>query len=169
VTAPADGSEAAAGEAREGALTALALAWRDVLAAERRLRARDGQRPGELSMAHLRALGALAEGDGPLPAGRIAAAADLTAASVTQMLDGLEEHGFVRRSRSESDRRLVMVSLTEAGRERLEAKRREFRTRWRRVMEDLGDDELRAGALVMARVHALLEDYCAERPPPDGR
>ena len=148
-------------EAREEALTQLALAWRDVLAAERRLRARDRQRPDELSMAHFRALGALAEEE-RLPAGRIAAAADLTPASVTQMLDGLEARGLVVRSRSDEDRRVVMVSLTDAGRERLEAKRREFRARWREVMGHLSDEELAAGALVMARLHALLEGYCRE-------
>jgi DNA-binding MarR family transcriptional regulator len=147
---------------REAALSALALAWRDVLAAERRLRAYDNQRPDELSMAHFRALGALAEEE-PLPAGRIAAAADLTAASVTQMLDGLEARGLVRRTRSDADRRLVMVSLTEAGRERLEAKRSDFRVRWREAMGHLSDEELAAGALVMARLHALIEGYCRER------
>ncbi|MDX6644323.1 MAG: MarR family transcriptional regulator, organic hydroperoxide resistance regulator [Miltoncostaeaceae bacterium] len=152
----------AAEEGREAALTALALAWRDVLAAERRLRAHDSQRPDELSMAHLRALGALGEQE-PLPAGRIAAAADLTAGSVTQMLDALEARGLVRRTRSDEDRRLVMVSLTDAGRERLEAKRREFRARWRDAMGHLSDEELAAGQLVMARLHALIEGYCRER------
>jgi len=149
------------GDAREEALTRLAVAWRDVLAAERRLRARDRQRPDELSMAHFRALHALAEEE-PLPAGRIAAEADLTPASVTQMLDGLEARGLVVRSRSGEDRRVVMVSLTDAGRQRLESKRREFRARWREVMGHLSDEELAAGALVMARLHALLEDYCRE-------
>ncbi len=49
-------------------------------------------------------------------AGQLAKAADLTPASVTAMLDGLEQRGMVQRRRSEQDRRVVFVSLTPAGR-----------------------------------------------------
>jgi MarR family transcriptional regulator, organic hydroperoxide resistance regulator len=123
--------------------------------AERRLRAHDCLRPDELSFAHLRALGAL-EGEEEMPAGRLAAAADLAPGSVTQMLDALEERGMVRRIRSATDRRVVMVALTDAGRERVAARRAAFRARLREALEDVDASELAAGERVLERLASLL-------------
>jgi DNA-binding MarR family transcriptional regulator len=53
---------------------------------------------------------------GPLSAGEIARHSGLATASVTNLIDRLEEKGFVRRVRDESDRRRVLV---EPVRERL--------------------------------------------------
>jgi MarR family transcriptional regulator, organic hydroperoxide resistance regulator len=161
-------------DAREEALERLALAWREMAVAERRLRAYDGQRRDELSFAHMRALGALEDGE-EMSAGRLAAAADLAPGSVTQMLDALEERGMVRRTRSAADRRVVMVALTEAGRERVAARRAAFRERLRQALTDLDASELAAGERVLERLARLLrglastelagEDGSAEEPP----
>jgi DNA-binding MarR family transcriptional regulator len=139
----------------EPALERLALAWREMVVAERRLRAHDGQRRDELSFAHLRALGAL-EDEEEMSAGRLAAAADLAPGSVTQMLDALEERGMVRRTRSDADRRVVMVALTQAGRERVAARRAGFRARLREALSDLDASQLAAGERVLGRLAALL-------------
>jgi DNA-binding MarR family transcriptional regulator len=53
---------------------------------------------------------------GPLSAGEIARHSGLATASVTNLIDRLEEKGFVRRTRDASDRRRVLV---EPVRERL--------------------------------------------------
>ena len=45
----------------------------------------------------------------------LALTADLAPATVTQMLDSLEAAGLVERGRSQSDRRVVLISLTERG------------------------------------------------------
>lgn len=45
----------------------------------------------------------------------------VTSGAITQRLDRLEERGLVRRSPSDSDRRSVLVSLTGAGRELVDA------------------------------------------------
>jgi DNA-binding MarR family transcriptional regulator len=142
-------------DGREEAIERLALAWREVVVAERRLRAHDCQHPDELSFAHLRALGAL-EGEEEMSAGRLAAAADLAPGSVTQMLDALEERGMVRRARSATDRRVVMVALTDAGRERVAARRAAFRARLREVLTDLDASELASGERVLGRLATLL-------------
>ena len=48
---------------------------------------------------------------GPLTAGELARATGLTTASITGVLDRLEEGGFVRRERDPKDRRRVIVTL----------------------------------------------------------
>lgn len=139
-------------------LEALGVAFRELLAAERRLRGRDsGRGPGVLSMAHFRALGVLAE-QGPLPAGHIATAANITPASVTQMLDHLEAEGLVRRERSAEDRRVVVVSLTAEGETRYESKRAAFKDRWEAMFGDLSPAEQAAGVHVLQRLTGMLDD-----------
>jgi DNA-binding transcriptional ArsR family regulator len=51
---------------------------------------------------------------GPLTAGELARATGLTTASITGVLDRLEEGGFVRRERDAHDRRRVVVHLDPA-------------------------------------------------------
>ena len=53
---------------------------------------------------------------GPLTMSEIARVLQLKLSSVTAVVDKLEEKHFVRRARSERDRRLVRVELTAAGR-----------------------------------------------------
>jgi DNA-binding MarR family transcriptional regulator len=48
---------------------------------------------------------------GPMTAGELARATGLTTASITGVLDRLEEGGFVRRDRDPKDRRRVIVNL----------------------------------------------------------
>ncbi len=55
--------------------------------------------------------------DGAVSVGKIARGILLTQATVTGILDRLERRNFVRRQRSEVDKRQVLVSLTDAGRE----------------------------------------------------
>lgn len=53
---------------------------------------------------------------GPLAQHEISDRLDFERAHVVRFVDRLEKHGFVRRDRSQSDRRQVVVSLTEEGR-----------------------------------------------------
>jgi DNA-binding MarR family transcriptional regulator len=48
-------------------------------------------------------------------AGDLAEALDLSTGAMTNRIDGLEERGLVRRERAATDRRSVLVSLTEKG------------------------------------------------------
>ena len=143
------------------ALDALRVAFVELLGAERRLRGREGQRPGELSLSHYRMLTFLL--DSPrLPAGRLAAAADLAPASATQMLDLLEKRGMVARERDPQDRRVVVVTRTPEGRRLTQDRRAEFRALWAEVMHDLDEEQLALGVDVLERVSRLLE-LLAER------
>jgi DNA-binding MarR family transcriptional regulator len=59
-------------------------------------------------------------------------AAQLTPATVTQMLDHLAASGHVRRTRSSTDRRVVVTALTAQGEEKVRAKRTLWQQRWKR-------------------------------------
>jgi DNA-binding MarR family transcriptional regulator len=57
--------------------------------------------------------------EGPVPAGRLAAATGLTTAAITTAIDRLERAGYARRVRDPQDRRRVLVELTAKTRERI--------------------------------------------------
>lgn len=146
------------------ALTELGLAFRHVFRTLSRLRGRDTHLAGEeLSHAQFELLIELDE-RGALPAGELAAAARLTPATVTQMLDHLAESGHVERVRSETDRRVVVSRLTEQGRAKIEAKRAAWQGRWQAALGDISDRDLRAAARVLRRLGEMFdtpaEDAC---------
>jgi DNA-binding MarR family transcriptional regulator len=139
----------------------LGRAFRRVFRSLSRLRGRDTHLAGsELSQAQFELLIELDE-RGELSAGELAAAARLTPATVTQMLDHLAVSGHVERVRSESDRRVVVSRLNAQGRAKIEAKREAWRGRWEAALEGVGAQELRAATRVLERLGAMLED-----PPP---
>jgi len=124
-------------------------------AAQRRLRSRD-TKAGGLSIAQWHLLRQLAEND-ELPAGKLAAGADLTPASATQMLDHLAEQGWVERVRSDSDRRVVLNRLTPDGHQRFAAKQREIEGRWRDALSDIPAEQLQQAARVLRRMAEVLD------------
>ena len=70
----------------------------------------------DLNPVDLRCLDWLTEG--PLSASRLAEATGLSAAATTAMIDRLEKKGFVRRRKHETDRRQVLVEMTDEGQAR---------------------------------------------------
>jgi DNA-binding MarR family transcriptional regulator len=140
-----------------GALGDLREAFGTLLGAERRLRGRDQHREAEgLTIAQVRALFAL-DGREPATAGDIAEAARLSPAAVSGMLDELERDGIVTRVRSDSDRRRVLVTLTDEGRDLLKKRRRLWVKRWESALEDVPERDLAAAAEVMRRIGTLLD------------
>jgi DNA-binding MarR family transcriptional regulator len=126
-------------------------------AAQRRMRSRDA-RGGGMSFAQWHLLRRLAECD-ELPAGKLAAEADLTPASVTQMLDHLAELSLVERVRSDTDRRVVLNRLTPAGREHFERKQAQIEKRWRDALSDLSSAQLGQAAQVLRRMADVLDSF----------
>lgn len=57
---------------------------------------------------------------GPQTVGRLAELEQVTAPAITRLVTALEEQGLVTRTRSHTDRRVVTVAATRAGRRRLE-------------------------------------------------
>jgi DNA-binding MarR family transcriptional regulator len=147
---------------RAETLEELGRAFKAALAAVRQLRGRETHRPGTLSHAQYGLLFGLAEG-GSLSVRQLALSADLSAATVTQMLDGLAAAGLVDRVRSAEDRRVVLSSLTERGEALVAERRARYEPRWRAALEEFSDAELESAAAVLNRLHDLFDEL-AEQP-----
>jgi len=136
----------------------LRAALNELLGAERRLRSRDRRGPHGLTLSEVRALMALARGDDEaVTAGALAREADLNPATVTALLDSLEERGIATRRRAEDDRRRVVVSLTEHGRAVLDEATARWQARLDEALADVSADELRAAARVLRRLARLFD------------
>jgi DNA-binding MarR family transcriptional regulator len=140
---------------RTATLEALRSAFIELMGAERRLRGRSAHKAGDFSAMEIRALFQLGK-DPETTAGCLARQADVSPATMTAMLDHLEKDGMVARRRSETDRRQVIVSLTDRGRELLDAKRASWQQHWSEMLSHHSEDELQAAARVMRDVAALL-------------
>jgi len=132
----------------------LGIAFKRAMAAVRRLRGRETQRLEQISFAQYGLLFGLA-GARELSARELADHADLSPATVAQMLEHLETAGLVTRTRSEQDRRIVLSSLTEQGAELVARRHRQMEPRWQAALSEFTDDELDAAARVLDR----LADY----------
>jgi DNA-binding MarR family transcriptional regulator len=137
-------------------LDELRAAFGELMGAERRLRGRDPRRPGELSHGQVRALVQLAK-DEEIPAGSLAKRADLSPGAMTTMLDHLEAAGMITRRRSETDRRQVIVALTETGREAVAAKKALWERLWHERLAEHSDEELLAATRVIHTIAGLLD------------
>nr|WP_255426453.1 MarR family transcriptional regulator [Pseudonocardia sp. C8] len=100
---------------------------------------------------------------GPLPVGVIARQAGIAQPTVTRMINGLERQGVVRRIPGEHDDRVVLVELTEAGRELWEAKYALLR-HWQRDSLLRFPAEQRADVVaVLSRLVEIIEEQIAEK------
>jgi DNA-binding MarR family transcriptional regulator len=124
-----------------------------MVTAMRRLRGRQTHpsRAGKLSYAQYGLLFGLGERD-QLSVRELAERAELTPATVTQMLEGLEAVGLVSRQRSDEDRRVVLISLSEGGRKTLSERKAELESRWRDSLAGFSDEQLLTAAAVLDRL-----------------
>jgi MarR family transcriptional regulator, organic hydroperoxide resistance regulator len=143
----------------------LGRAFKGAVRALRQLRSRETRCPGELSDAQYGLLFGLREHE-VLPTSELALLADLSPATVTGMLDGLESSGLVTRVRSERDRRVVLTSLTERGRALVDERHARFAPRWDAALAEFSDDELRVAAAVLDRMRQTFADLRPGADPP---
>jgi DNA-binding MarR family transcriptional regulator len=94
-------------------------------------------------------------GTGEASARELAERADLTPATVTQMLDHLEAAGLVQRTRSAEDRRVVLSALTELGAGVVAKRQALMEPRWQAALAEFDDAELASAARILNR----LADY----------
>jgi DNA-binding MarR family transcriptional regulator len=132
----------------------LGAAFKRAMVAMRRLRGRETHRSEQISYAQYGLLFSLA-GMCERSARDLAEHAELTPATVNQMLESLEVQGLVTRIRSDQDRRVVLSSLTERGEQLVAARHAQMEPRWRATLNEFDDAEL----VVAARVLDRLADY----------
>jgi DNA-binding MarR family transcriptional regulator len=147
----------AALDPREVAVTQLGTSFKRAMTAVRRLRGRETHRPGAPSFAQYQLLFALSDRNG-LSSGELAAACDLSPASVTGMLDALVEHGLVTRNRLTTDRRVVTCFLTSEGSRLVADRRAEFQGRWDGVLADFNPEQLELAAAVLERIAGMFDE-----------
>jgi DNA-binding MarR family transcriptional regulator len=144
---------------REAAMTELGIAFRSAFRSLRSLRGRDTHRGDEIGHAQFELLAELCT-RGPLQAGELAEAVEASAATVSGMLDHLSEADLVERTRSDTDRRIVVVKVTRRGKRKVEARKALWQARWQGALEGLDDDELRTAARVLERIHGI---FCEQQ------
>jgi DNA-binding MarR family transcriptional regulator len=127
-----------------------------LMGAERRLRARD-QQGRHLTSSQLRALFAL-DGKDAVPAGQLARAADLNPATITAMLDSLARDGIIERRPDPGDRRVILVSLTEAGQDLMAERRERWFSLWDEHVGDLSPEERDFAVDVIRRVTHVISN-----------
>lgn len=141
----------------------LGLAFKRAMVAVRRLRGRETHRPGQISYAQFGLMGGLAGGC-PRSARELADMADLTPATVTQMLESMEGAGLVTRARSAEDRRVVLSSLTDKGVTIIAERRADMEPRWLAALEEFDDDELGTAARVLNRLGDYFDEMLEDSP-----
>jgi DNA-binding transcriptional ArsR family regulator len=114
---------------------------------------RIGVNPTDLNVLNILSLG------GRLTAGQLAQATGLTTASITGVVDRLEQAGYVRRERDRSDRRRVVINLI------LEPVLRDVVTvfapmleQWKTVADGYTDEELELIIGFQAKSEQVLRD-----------
>lgn len=122
-------------------------------------RAREADRASRISPARLSALSVIVF-RGPLALGALAKAEGVRSATMTGIVNGLENEGLVRRRPHARDRRSVEIAATAAGRRLLQRARAE---RIDRIAERLGDLSPRELDLLW-KAGELLEARFALRP-----
>jgi DNA-binding MarR family transcriptional regulator len=137
-------------------LTALRTAFGELMGAERRLRGRDPRH------AQIRTLVLIAK-DEEITAGTLAKRAELSPGAMTALLDQLEVDGVITRRRSQTDRRQVIVALTEAGHERVAEKRKLWERAWHDGLAQHTEEELQAAAAVMHTIARVLDQVGVAR------
>lgn len=114
--------------------------------------------PWDVSPSQLRALGTLMR-HGSVRPSTLAEHLGIAPRSATEVVDALEERGFVRRETDPADRRATLVAVTDHGRETAGAIRGAQAAEADRLFDTLGDDD-------RAELHRILSLLATE---PAGR
>lgn len=146
----------------------------DVLGEMTSIRARDWMgamrkwHQGALSMVHLQVL-MLLRNYGPLPMSRLAELLDVSVASATGIVDRMEKRRVIERRHSESDRRVVEVHLTTAGRSIFSVIDTERRRHLKQLLEHIADDDLAALLQGMRAMRSAREQFLGDNPEHEDR
>ena len=121
----------------------------------------------ELTLAQYRVLVFL--DTAPRPASDVAALLDVTPSTVTSVVDGLVHRHLVARGQDPGDRRRVMLSLTDTGREALDEGDQVVAERLGRLLDRLDDDGAEAVLHGLETLNGAMELFIEEkfgRPEP---
>jgi len=113
--------------------------------------------PGELTRSqHVLLAPLLDHPDGACSVSALAEAADIASPTATRTLDGLERDGIVVRRPSETDRRSVLVELTDQGRETMLASRKRLRAARAELYARLEPSEQEEAERILRRLTEII-------------
>jgi len=84
----------------------------------------------------------------------------LTPGAITQLVDGLVTANYLERTPSSEDRRVTVVALTDAGKEKVGFLKRKKQALLTKVVADLDDSELEIFLRVQRKMLTYLETSC---------
>jgi DNA-binding MarR family transcriptional regulator len=116
-----------------------------------------------VSMAHLHLMSML-DRHGELPMSRVAELLGVSDSNATGLIDRMEEHGFVERVRHPEDRRVVLVRVSERGRQILsdvEILREDLMLR---ILGRLDATRLERLALALEDIQSAVAEIAADEP-----
>jgi len=102
---------------------------------------------------------------GPVAASAVARAVHLSGATMTGILTRLEKRGFVQRSRGESDRRTVNVTITDVGREVLSRAPSLLQDRFRQELSSLEKWEQMMMLANLQRIASMMDAETLDAAP----
>jgi len=114
--------------------------------------------PFALSPASGLVLSIVADAESPLPPHEIAERLIISRATVTGLIDSLERQGYVQRRPHPSDRRMLLVEVTDTGRKVANTFRPIVHDQQKRWLEILSDDEQQRLIDSLHKVQASLFD-----------
>ena len=114
-----------------------------------------------LTLAELRVLRFLST-SGPSPMARIGSHLYMTPASITGLVDALEEQHLVTRERDTRDRRVVHVRVTPLGVERFETGRKHYNKFMETTLRSLSKEEARQVVEIFAKLNRAAESIQAQ-------
>ena len=114
--------------------------------------------PFDLSPASGLVLSIVADAESPLPPHEIAARLIISRATVTGLLDSLERRGYVQRRPHHSDRRMLLVEVTDTGRQVANEFRPTVHHQQKLWLEVLSDEEQQRLIDSLQQVQATLLD-----------
>ena len=104
----------------------------------------------------------------PANPAELADRAQVTRATMTGLIDTLERDGFVKREHAPDDRRMMLVQLTEQGRQFLESILPVYFRRVNTLMSELTMHERKTLVGLMGKIRQSLHDLGRQPPAPAG-
>lgn len=100
----------------------------------------------------------LIQSQGPLSSRKLGEALLVTPGAVTQLVDLLVEQGLVERQPNQEDRRVINLSVTKAGQEKINAISRQRRALLEELFSVLSDEELASYLAAQRKMIAQLQN-----------
>lgn len=115
------------------------------------------KRYGSFTRGEMCILNYLYDLDTPAQPGELSAIMEASSARVAAVLRTLESKGQIRRCVDGTDRRRVLVHITDTGRQLVEARRREVSDYFAQIIRHLGEDDVREGMRILGRIMEIAE------------